>query len=137
MCCTTSTTEDEVVHIHFVKLVYAPAQLFITDRSNAVVFCRSLLPVFSVRVSATFRLTCVHIILVWFGLLSVHLLGNSYLLGLPYALIVFLLFVINVISRFGFEGWIWVLYASFADLFIPFTFNCQIWLIQNFMNVLV
>ena len=36
-----------------------------------------LLPVFGVRVSVTFQLTCVHITLVRFGLLSGHLLGNS------------------------------------------------------------
>ena len=35
---------------------------------------------------------------------------------------VFLLFVILVISRFGFEGWIWVLIASVPDLCILFTF---------------
>ena len=39
-------------------------------------FCGSLLPVFGVRVSVTFHLTCVHI-LVRFGLLSGHFLGNS------------------------------------------------------------
>ena len=36
---------------------------------------------FGVRVSMTFHLTCVHIILIRFGLLSGHLLGNSCLLG--------------------------------------------------------
>ena len=35
---------------------------------------------------------------------------------------VFLLFVILVISRFGFEIWIWVLSASVPDLCILFTF---------------
>ena len=30
-------------------------------------------------------------------------------------------FVILVISRFGYEGWIWVLIASFPDLCILFT----------------
>ena len=33
----------------------------------------------------------------------------------------FLLFVILVISRFGFEGWIWVLIVSVPDLCICFT----------------
>ena len=37
----------------------------------------SLLHVFGVRVSVTFHLTCVHIILVRFGLLSGHHLGND------------------------------------------------------------
>ena len=32
------------------------------------------------------------------------------------------LFVILVISRFGFESWIWVLIASVPDLCILFTF---------------
>ena len=50
----------------------------------------------------TFHLTCVHIILVRFELLSFHLLGNSCSLGGPYVLFVFCLFVIMVISRFGF-----------------------------------
>ena len=31
-----------------------------------------MLPIFGVRVSVTFHLTCVHIILVWFRLLSGH-----------------------------------------------------------------
>ena len=35
-----------------------------------------LLPVFGVRVSVTFHLTCVHNILVQFRLLNGHLLGN-------------------------------------------------------------
>ena len=36
---------------------------------------------FGVRVSVTVHLTCIHIILVRFGLLSGHLLGNSCSLG--------------------------------------------------------
>ena len=52
------------------------------------------------------------------GLLSGHFSGNSYSLGTPYVLIVFLLFVILVISRFGFGGWIWVLIASVPVLCI-------------------
>ena len=39
---------------------------------------------------------------------------------------VFSLFVILVISRFGFEGWIWVLTASVPGLSIPFTFGVHI-----------
>ena len=61
-----------------------------------------MLVVFGVRVSVTFHLKCVHIILVRFGLLSGHLLGNSCSVGHMFS--VFLLFVILVISRFGFEG---------------------------------
>ena len=36
-------------------------------------------------------------------------------------LTIFLLFVILAISRFGFEGWSWVLIASVPDLCILFT----------------
>ena len=36
---------------------------------------------------------------------------------------VFRLFVILVISGFGFEGWIWVLIASVPDIWILFTFG--------------
>ena len=42
-------------------------------------------PVFGVRCSVTFHLTCVHIILVRFRLMSGHLLGNSCSFGKPYA----------------------------------------------------
>ena len=35
---------------------------------------------------------------------------------------VFCLFVILVISHLGFEGWIWVLFASVPDLCILLTF---------------
>ena len=44
---------------------------------------------FGVRVSVTFHLVCVHIIFSSVQLLSGHLLGNSYSLGLPYVLFVF------------------------------------------------
>ena len=63
-----------------------------------------MLPVFGVRVSFTFHLMVVHIILVRLRLLSSHLLGKSCSLCLPYALFVFLRFVILVISRLGFDG---------------------------------
>ena len=42
---------------------------------SSVVFLYCLY--FGVRVSVTFHLVCVHIILVWFRLLSGHLLENS------------------------------------------------------------
>ena len=74
----------------------------------------------------TFHLTCVHIILVRFVLLSGHLFGNSCSLGWPCVLIVFCLFVILVISRFGLEGRIWVLIASVPGLCILFTFKHSI-----------
>ena len=43
--------------------------------------CGSLLHVFGVRVSLKFHLTCVHLILIRFRLLSGNRLGNSYSLG--------------------------------------------------------
>ena len=54
----------------------------------------------------TVHLMCVYINLVWFELLSGHLLGESCSLGYSYILFVFCLivFIILVISRFGFEG---------------------------------
>ena len=58
-----------------------------------------------------FYLMSFSILLVWFGLLSGHLLGKSYPLSWPCVLVVFCLFVISVISRFGFEGWVWILFA--------------------------
>ena len=44
-------------------------------------------------------------------LLSGHLLGKSCQFGLPRVFIVFCLFVILVISRFGFESRVWFLIA--------------------------
>ena len=73
MFCTTSETEDEAVHVKLVEstpvIHYGPFQ-----GGSSVVF---LLHVFGVSVSVTFHLTCVHIILVRFRLLSGHLLRNS------------------------------------------------------------
>ena len=57
------------------------AQLFITDRSRAVTLLWFYVACFGVRISLTFRLTCVHIILVQFRLLSGRLLGNGCSLG--------------------------------------------------------
>ena len=58
----------------------------------------------------------------WFGLLSGHLLENKCSLGCLYVFFVFGLFVILVISLFGFEGLISVLIASVPDLCIVFSF---------------
>ena len=59
------------------KFQQAPSNLL---RSKAVVMLWFSVACFCVRVSVTFHLTCVHI-LVPFGLLSGHLLGNSCSLG--------------------------------------------------------
>ena len=65
-----------------------------------------------VSVSVMFHLMFVHNTFssVW---LSSHLLGNSCLLGWPYVLIVFCLFVFSFISHFGFKIKIWLLIAPF------------------------
>ena len=54
---------------------------------------------------------CFIILLVWFGLLSDHLLGNSCPIGWPFVLIAFCLFVVLVISHFDFEDGICLLIA--------------------------
>ena len=71
----------------------------------------------------TFHLMCVHIILVRFRLLSDHLLGISCYSVDHIFSFVFWLFVILVISRFGFEDWILVLTASFPDFCTLLTFR--------------
>ena len=63
-----------------VKLVEAPRSSLLTVPRRKF-YCCYLLPVFGVRASVTFHLTCVHIILVRFGVLSGHLLRNSCSLG--------------------------------------------------------
>ena len=57
---------------------------------------------FGVRVSVMFHFIFVHILLVRFGLLSGHLLGNSCPLGEQFVLIVFCLFVIFIYFPFWF-----------------------------------
>ena len=61
----------------------------------------------------TYRLTCVHVILVRFRLLSGHLLTRLTICSLC---------ILAAISRFGFEGWTLVLIASVSDLCILFYF---------------
>ena len=57
---------------------------------------------FGVRVSVMFQFMFVIILLVQFGLLSGHLLGNSCPLGYQFVLIVFCLFVIFIYFPFWF-----------------------------------
>ena len=57
---------------------------------------------FGVRLSVMFHFMLVHYTLVQFGLLSGHLLGNSYLLGKQSVLIVLCLFVIFIYFPFWF-----------------------------------
>ena len=49
--------------------------------------------------------------------------GGCCSLGWPCVLFVFWLFVILLISRFGFKGWVWIQVASVPDLCVLFTFN--------------
>ena len=58
--------------------------------------------------------------LVRFGLLSGHFWERA-AHAVDQMLSVLRLFVILVISGFGFEGWIWVLIVSFPDFCILFT----------------
>ena len=76
---------------------------------------------FGVRVSAMFHLMFVHYTLVRFGLLSGHLFGNSCLLGWPFALTVFCLFII-FISCFGFKSGICLLIAPVPVRYFSITF---------------
>ena len=62
----------------------------------------SFVACFGVRVLMKFSLMCVSIILVWFGLLSGHLLVKSCLLGLPYVPFVFL----TICSLSDFPFWV-------------------------------
>ena len=55
-------------------------------------------------------------------LLSCHLWGMSCSFGLPYVLFVSCLFVILVVSYYGFEGGTVVLIASAPGYCLPFTF---------------
>ena len=66
----------------------------------------------------TFHLMCFHIILVRFGLLSGHLLGNSCSFGLPYVLFC----ILNICNISYFPFLFWVLIASVLDLCILLTF---------------
>ena len=85
-----------------------------------MVFCS--MPDFGIRVSVTNRLYVFILFLVRFGLLSGHIFGKSCPLSVPCVLFVYLLFVILVISCFGFECWIRVLIAPNPGLCTLFTF---------------
>ena len=70
----------------------------------------------------TFHLTCVHNIFSSVSVAGWPPFGGGCSLGWRCVLLVFWLCVILVISRFAFEGWIWILIASVPDLCIHFTF---------------
>ena len=92
-------------------------------------FSSALVPccLFLVSVLVTFPSCLYRLFLFWFRLLSGHLLGKNCSLGRPYFLFVFCLFVILVISYFGFEGGIWVLIAQFLDIsyLLPLCFRVR------------
>ena len=74
----------EILSAVSIEKIYSRDNLrVITDRSNVVVLMWFSVACFCVRVSMKFHLTCVHIILVRFGLLSGHLLESSCSLGRP------------------------------------------------------
>ena len=91
--------------------------------TNVVVLVLFSVTYLGFRVSVTFHLLFIHIILVLFRLLSGQRLRRSCSLGWPYVLFVYLLFAILVISYFSFEGGIWVQIASVSGHCIPFTLN--------------
>ena len=70
----------------------------------------------------TFHLTCVHIFVssVWVAELPSY--GKWLLTRLTKCSLCILTICILVVSRFGFEGWIWVLFAPVPGLCIVFTF---------------
>ena len=70
-----------------------------------------------------FALCLFIILLVRFGLLSGHLLGNSCPLGWPFVLNVFCLFVILFISHFGFKSGLWLVIAPVPVHCFSITFN--------------
>ena len=71
-----------------------------------------------------------------FGLLSDHLCGNSCPLGLPFVLVVFCLFVILVISYFGFKSRICLFIAPVTVHCVLVTFllnkTCQMKWTENY-----
>ena len=71
----------------------------------------SLLGVLVSEFRRCFTLCLFIILLVQFGLLSGHLLGNSFPLGQQFVLIVFCLFVIFIYFPFGFKSGICLLIA--------------------------
>ena len=75
----------------------------VTDRSKAVVLMWSLLLVLVSKCRWCFTLCLFIILLVRFGLLRGHLLGNSCPLGWPFVLIVFCIFVIFTYFPFWFK----------------------------------
>ena len=69
----------------------------------------------------TFHLTCIHIIFSSVSVAEWPLFGKGLLTRLTIcSLCIFTIYL--VISRFGFEGWIWVLIASVPGLCVLFYF---------------
>ena len=118
--CTTSVTESEAGSFKYVYPI-PPPKLFITDRSNAVVLMWFSVAWFGGKVSVMFHLM----------ILFVHyIFGSGWVSKWPpfgkeppifwlCVLIVFCLFVILVISHFGFKSGILVLIT-------PVPVNCSL-----------
>ena len=125
-CLGFSCKEDKITRVSC--LSYKTERLF-QGCSSVVVLC-CLFPCQRFWWRLVF---CVFIsFLVRFALLGGHILGKSCSLGWPYILSAFFLFEISVISHFGFVDWIWLLFASVAELSIIFTYNVsyigELWL---------
>ena len=78
-----------------------------------------MFPCFGVRVSVTFHLTCVHIISSSVSVTEWSPFGKKLLTRLTICFFFCILTICNF-TRFGFEGWIWVLNTSVPDLCILF-----------------
>ena len=86
-------------------------------------FYCSMLPVFGVRVSATFHLMCVHIIFSSVWVAEWPPFGKELLTRLTICSLCILTIYNSIISRFGFEGGIWILIAHVPGLCILITFT--------------
>ena len=88
-------------------------------------FCAFPRPRYQVSVYRTNGSLVFIILLVRFGLLSGHLLGNSCPLGWPYVLSVLCLFLF--ITHFGFKSGIWRLIALVPVHCFSFICRCKWW----------
>ena len=82
-----------------------------------------MLSVFGVRVSVTFHLICVHIILVRFWVAEWPPFGKELLTRLTICSLCILTIYNSIISRFGFVGGIWILIFLVPGLCILITFT--------------
>ena len=88
---------------------------------------------FGVSVSVISPYICFIVLLARFGLLSDHLLGNSWPLAYAFVFIVFCLFVILVTSHYGFENGVSLLIAPVPVHCFLITFNNKIWQFSKYI----